>query len=41
MSISRRQLFGQFGAVAMAAPRKKSNVILIYADDLGYGDLGC
>ena len=38
MPISRRQLLGQFGAAAMAAPRRKPNVILIYADDLWWSE---
>lgn len=30
-----------FGAVAQSAKKQKPNVIYIYADDLGYGELGC
>ena len=29
------------GRVIVAAPPSKANVIVIFADDLGYGDLGC
>src|SRR3954449_12228465 len=27
--------------VAQAGPPRKPNILLIYADDLGYGELGC
>jgi len=37
--MTRREWIGGLGALAGAA--RKPNVILIYADDLGYGDLGC
>jgi arylsulfatase A len=39
--MTRRQVLGQLGAGALLAAARKPNVILIYADDLGIGDLGC
>jgi arylsulfatase A len=41
MSLNRRQFLGSAGASALMGAGRKPNVILIYADDLGYGDLGC
>jgi arylsulfatase A len=41
MSLNRRQLLGGLGAASLMGAARKPNVILIYADDLGYGDLGC
>ncbi len=38
---TRRGFLGQAAAAGLAAQTRKPNVVLIYADDLGYGDLGC
>lgn len=39
--IFRREFLLALTAGAMAAPARPLNVILMYADDLGWGDLGC
>jgi len=39
--ISRRAFLQSPAAIALAAGPKPLNVILMYADDLGWGDLGC
>lgn len=39
--ISRRAFLGSSFAAAASAQTAKPNVVMIYCDDLGYGDVGC
>ena len=39
--MNRRTFLGGIGASLFAADAARPNVVLIYADDVGFGDLGC
>ncbi len=39
--ISRREFLGAAAAATLSAQTAKPNVVMIYCDDLGYGDLSC
>ena len=40
-TLSRRQFFFTTALAALAAPARKPNLLLLLADDLGYGDMSC